>query len=120
MKPEVSIPVALATAAVVVGIHQAMTPSDADSRTVQPGTVGAQMIAGTERAALIASVAVCGGLSLVAKDPTPFYVGGLLAVALSWLNRYSTNVDPSTGRIAGFAPGTGQLMPTRTVVTTEG
>lgn len=120
MKPEVSIPVALATGAVVVGIYSTMTPSDADARTVQPGSVGANMLAGTERTALLASVAACAGISLIAKDPTPFYLGGLLAVGLSWSQRFSTNIDPSTGRIAGKTAGTGQLMPSRTIVTSEG
>ena len=105
MKPEVSIPVALATGAVVVGTYSAMSPSNADQRTVQPGTTGAEMLAGSERTALFVSVGVCGGISLIAKDPIPFVVGGLLAVGLSWAHRYAANVDPSTGKLAASTAG---------------
>jgi hypothetical protein len=104
MKPEVSIPVALATGAVVVGVYQAMSPSNADTRTVEPGSTGAEMLAGSERTALFVAVGVCGGISLIAKDPIPFVVGGLLAVALSWSHRYATNVNPGTNRL-GTAAG---------------
>jgi len=107
MKAEISIPVALATGAVVVGTYQAMTPSNADQRTVAPGTTGAAMLAGSERTALFVSVAICGGISLIAKDPIPFVVGGLLAVGLSWAHRYAANVEPTTGKLAVRSGGTG-------------
>src|SRR5687767_7548407 len=107
MKPDVSIPVALATGAVVVGVFQAMTPTNADQRTVSPGTRGTDILAGSERSAFFVSVGLVGGISLIAKDPVPFWVGGLVAVALAWTHRYAREVDPVSGRLAGLAAGTG-------------
>lgn len=115
MKPEVSIPVALATGAVVVGVYQAMSPNAADVRTVQPGSKGADFLAGSEKTAFFVAVGVCGGISLIAGDPVPFVVGGLLAVALSWSHRYAKEVDPSTGRLAGLVGGSAMQAQVRTV-----
>lgn len=102
LKPEVSIPVALATAAVVYGTYQIALPSIADARSVEADNAH---LAGAERAALFVSVGVAGGISLIAKDPTPFILGGMFAVALSWVHRYANQVDPSTGKLsaAGIA-----------------
>ena len=107
VKPEVSIPVALATGAVVVGVYQTMVPSAADARTVTPGTRGHEFLAGSESAAFYVSVGVVGAISLIARDPVPFWVGGLMAVALSWSHRYARQVDPGTGRLAGLPQSVG-------------
>lgn len=120
LKPEVSIPVALATGAVVVGVYQAMSPSAADARTVPPGSRGADFLAGSEKTAFYVSVGVVGAVSLIAKDPVPFWIGGLVAVALSWSHRYARQIDPQTGRIAGLAGGTGNLQAQRTLVQVAG
>lgn len=120
LKPEVSIPVALATGAVVVGVYQAMTPTSADQKTVNPGSRGADFLAGSEKTAFFVSVAVVGAISLIARDPVPFWVGGGVAVALSWVHRYSTNVDPGTGKLAGLTAGTGQLSASRYTVQVAG
>lgn len=102
MKADVSIPVALATGAVVVGVFQFMQPSAADQRTVQPGSGAEAMLASSETGAFFTSVAIVAGISLIAKDPVPFWVGGLVAVALSWSGRYARNVDPSTNALPGL------------------
>lgn len=101
LKPEVSIPVALATGAVVVGTYQAMTPTNADQRTVTPGSRGADFLAGSEKTAFFVSVGICAAVSLIAKDPVPFWVGGALSVALAWSHRYARELDPATGRLSG-------------------
>lgn len=101
MKADISIPVALATGAVVVGTFQAMTPTNADQRTVTPGSRGADFLAGSEKTAFFVSVGICAGVSLIAKDPVPFWVGGILAVALAWSHRYAREVDPATGKLTG-------------------
>lgn len=95
MKPEVSIPVALATTAVVYGTYQAALPSLADARSIEPDN---DHLASAERQALILAVAVAGGISLISKDATPFIFGGLVAVGLSWMHRWSNQVDERTGR----------------------
>jgi hypothetical protein len=101
MRPEVSIPVALATGGVVVGVYSLMQPSMADQRTVQPTSDQAAMLASTEQNALLVSIGVVGAISLIAKDPAPFWVGGLVAVALSWSGRFSRTVDPATNALPG-------------------
>lgn len=97
MKPEVSIPVAAATMALVYGTYSMALPNLADARTVPAGN---GHLAAAERSALLTSVAVAAGVSLVAKDPVPFILGGLFAVGLSWLHRGANAVDPVSGKIA--------------------
>lgn len=101
MKPEVSIPVALATGGVVVGVYSFMQPTAADQRTVQPNSDQAGMLASSEQTALLVAIGVCGGISLIARDPAPFWVGGLVAVALSWAGRFARTVDPATNALPG-------------------
>jgi hypothetical protein len=120
LKPEVSIPVALATGAVVIGVYSAMSPTSADQRTVTPGSRGAEFLAGSEKTAFAVSIGVVAAISLIAKDPVPFWVGGGMAVALSWVHRYSREVDPGTGKLAGLKAGTGALQGTRYEVQVAG
>jgi hypothetical protein len=101
VKPEVSIPVALATGAVVVATYSFMQPTAADQRTVQPNSDQAAMLASSEQTALLVSIGVCAGISLIARDPAPFWVGGLVAVALSWSGRFARTVDPATNALPG-------------------
>ena len=96
LRAEVSIPVALGTAAIVYGVYQLSLPSMADARAVQPNSAD---LASAERQALVLSAGVAGGVALLAKDSTPFIVGGLFAVALSWLHRHCNQIDSTTQRI---------------------
>lgn len=120
MKPEVSIPVALATGAVVVGVFQAMSPSQADARTVPPGSRGADFLAGAEKTAFYVSVGLVAAISLIAKDPVPFWVGGGMSVVMAWTHRYAREIDPATGRLGGLTGGTGQLQGARYEVQAAG
>jgi hypothetical protein len=117
LKAEVSVPVALATGAVVVGTYQMLSPSMADVRTVPPGTPGDAHLASSERTALLVAVGIAGGISLIAKDPVPFWVGGGIAVALSWIHRYARTVDPMTSKLP---TGSQQLVGSRYVVQAAG
>lgn len=101
MRPEVSIPVALATGGVVVAVYSFMQPNAADQRTVQPASDQAAMLASSEQSALLVSIGVVAGISLIAKDPAPFWIGGLVAVALSWSGRFARTVDPATNALPG-------------------
>lgn len=96
MKAEVSIPVALGTAAVVFGVYQLALPTVADVRAEDPDDPA---LARAERTALILSATVAGGIALLANDATPFIVGGLFAVLLSWAHRHANMLDPSTQRV---------------------
>lgn len=96
LKAEISIPVALGTAALVWGIYQAALPTVSDARGVEPNNPDLQ--AG-ERTALLLAVGVAGGISILAKDSTPFIVAGLLAVTLSWVHRHANQVNSETQQI---------------------
>jgi hypothetical protein len=109
LKPEVSVPVALATGGVVFGIYNLALPTLADSRAVEANN---DDLRAAENTALWASVVVCGGVALLANDPTPFVVGGLMAVALSWMHRHARAVDPSTGGITQAVTGGIMRAPT--------
>lgn len=96
MKAEVSIPVALATAGVVWGVYQLALPSLADARAIEPDS---RDLSSAERQALVVSVGVASGIALLAKDSTPFIVGGLFAVAMSWCHRHSNMINSQTQTI---------------------
>ena len=96
MRAEISIPVALGTAAVVWGVYQLALPSMADCRAEDPND---KNIASAERSALVVSTIVSGGIALLAADVTPFVVGGITACLLSWSYRHHNMTDPTTQAI---------------------
>jgi hypothetical protein len=77
-------------------VYQIALPPIADARAVEPNN---RDLAMGERTALLLAVGVAGGISILAKDSTPFIVSGLLAVALSWSHRHANQVDTSTQKI---------------------
>jgi len=96
LKPEVSLPVALATGTVVYTIYNQGLPGRADVSVGQPGDETIEQV--RKQNAWMAA-AVVGGVSLIAKDPTVFIVGGTMVVALDWLTRYANFRNPLTGRV---------------------
>jgi hypothetical protein len=94
LEPSASIGVGLATAGLVLAIHSQATPSMADIRVASPND---DHIDGSERAASWLSVAIVSGVSLLAKDPTIFIIGGATVVAIAWWTRYGNSVNPLTG-----------------------
>lgn len=101
MRAEVSIPVALATMAVVYATYDLASPPLADVRTIAPGSPGDVMVGNSERTALLTSAGVAAAISLIARDPVPFWFGAGFAVVLSWTHRKARVTDPTTGRVAG-------------------
>jgi hypothetical protein len=99
LKAEISVPVALATAALVWGIYQTALPPLADARSVEADN---EDLRGAENTALWLATATAAGVALVSGDPTPFYFGGLLAVGLSWSHRHARALDPNTGKLGGW------------------
>jgi len=96
VKAEVSIPVALATVGAVWGVYQLALPPMADVRALEPNNPDH---ASAERTALILSAGVAGGIALLARDATPFIVGGLFAVALSWVHRHCNQINSTTQQL---------------------
>jgi hypothetical protein len=105
LKREVSLGVGLATAALVWGVYNTALPSIADVRVGAPGD---RDIAASERTATWTAAAAVAGISLLAKDPTVFVLGGSMVVALAWWHRHSNQYNPSTG--GAFTPSSADVM----------
>lgn len=93
MKPEVSIGVGLATAAVVYGVYNIAMPTVADVRNAAPND---KDIEAAEKTAAWTAAAVVAGISLIAKDATVFVIGGGMTVILSWWFKHGNQVNPET------------------------
>jgi hypothetical protein len=115
LKPEVSLGVALATATVVYGIYQNATPPLADIRSLESGNTDIQ---GAERQATWTAAAVVAGISLLAKDPTIFVVGGTAVVVMAWSHRHADTVDVITKRASPVMPKLGDIGSTPSGITT--
>lgn len=97
LKPEISVMAALATGAVVYGVFQTSLPSVTDIRAAEQGSEDVQ---NSERAATWEAAALVGAISLIAKDPTIFIVGGAMTVILAWKYRHADMVNPLTHKAA--------------------
>jgi hypothetical protein len=97
LKPEVSLPVALATGALVYTIYnRGMGASTLDLRGATQGDGAADA---TRRQNAYLAAAVVSGISLLAKDATVFIIGGAMLVGLDWMTRNAIWTDPATGRL---------------------
>jgi hypothetical protein len=96
LRPEVSLPIALATGAVVYGVYATHLPNVAESKLTMPGN---QHLSSSRRTATWTAAAIVGGISLLAKDPTIFIVGGTMVVVLDIVNRHANVVSPATGQM---------------------
>lgn len=94
LKPEASLTVGLATAAMVYGVYLNALPTVMD---VRENEVDSDAVASAEKTAAWTSAAVVGGVSLLAKDPTVFVIGGSMVIALSWWFKHANNVNPDFG-----------------------
>lgn len=94
LQREASLGVGLATAAMVWGVYQAALPSVVDERVSQPGDAE---LASTERAATWTAAAIVSGVSLIAKDPTVFVIGGIMVIGLAFWHRHANYHSASTG-----------------------
>lgn len=100
LKPEASISVGLATAVLVYGTYQVTLPSVADVRVSSQDDPD---IDSARKVAAWTSAGVVSAISLVAKDPTVFVIGGAMVVALDVAYRYADAVHPSLKKVAGSA-----------------
>lgn len=94
LKPEVSLPVALSTAAIVAGVFMNAEPPVADVRTAPKGH---PEIATSTKAAAWMSATIVGAVSLIAKDPTVFIIGGGMIVGMTWWYNHANEVNPEWG-----------------------
>lgn len=108
LKPEVSIGTGLGVAGIVFAIYANATPHIADIRAAEPGN---QDIDASRKMAAWTSVGVVSAISLIAKDPTVFVVGGGMVVAMDWWHRHANLVNPETGKAATLPAGPDQYAP---------
>lgn len=90
LKPNENLMLAAAVGAVVYGTYNIALPTLADTRGLQGNMPD---IDKAEKAATWASVAVVSGISLLAKSPEVFVVGGLMTIGLSWSFKHASKVD---------------------------
>jgi hypothetical protein len=97
LKPEFSVGTGVAVGALVYGIYQNALPTVADIRSLDAQNTDLDK---AERSATWLSAAVVAGVSLIARDPTVFIIGGTMTVALAWMHRHANAVNPLTGLAA--------------------
>lgn len=90
LKPNESLTLAAATGAVVYGTYNLMLPTVADTRALPGNTPD---IDSSEKVATWTCVGVVAGISLLAKSPEVFVVGGLMTIALAWTYKHASKVD---------------------------
>jgi hypothetical protein len=102
LKPEISLGLAAATAALVWGIFQGHMPATADMRSNPPNASVESM----RKVATVEAIVVVSGISLLAKDPTIFIVGGSMVAIESWIRLHAQQVNPGTNKVAPAPTGT--------------
>lgn len=101
LKPEASIGVGLATAAVVFAVFAKALPSTADVRSLDKDNVDIQR---AERQATWTAAGIVAGISLLAKDATIFVIGGATTLVMAWSHRHADQVDNTTKMARALAP----------------
>lgn len=95
LKPEVSLGVGLATAAIVGAVYFNATPTLAEVRVGRPGD---EDLEAARKVAAWTSAGVVAAISLLSKDSTVFVLGAGMTVALDWWYRHANAVDPRSGK----------------------
>lgn len=93
-KPEVSLGLGLGVATLVIGVHASRLPDAASQRVGEPGDVNLEAV---RRQNSWIAAGIVSGVSLLAKDPTIFIMGGLTIVAIDWVTRINNWNDPVSG-----------------------
>lgn len=98
LKPDQSIIATLAVMTATYAIYSNGLPSIADIRTAQPQNGD---IESSERSSAWMAAGVVGIVSILAKDPTVFILGGATVIGLSWWYRHANMVNPDIGKAVG-------------------
>lgn len=100
LAPTASLGMSLATLAVVQAIYSNATSPLNDIRSLDKNNTD---VNASERAATWLAAGVVGGISLLAKDPTIFTIGGIGVIAMAWMHRHADQVDNVTNSATGYA-----------------
>lgn len=101
LRPEASVGVGLATAALVASIYSRHLPTSADLRVADQGDPDAES---ARKQAMWASAGVVAAISLMTKDPTIFVIGGAMTVAIDWADRVDIWTNPFTKSARDLGP----------------
>lgn len=101
LKPNESLMASAAVVTAVYATYQMALPPLVDER-VAP--VGDADLAASERVATFTAAGLVSVVSLLAKDPTIFVLGGLTVIVLSWSHKHANQVNPLTGRASTVEP----------------
>lgn len=104
LKPEGSLMLGAAVAAMVYGVYSYGLPNVAEIHATQANDHNVE--AGRKKSAWTSAVVV-SGVSLIARDKTIFVLGGAVLIALDWHARHANAADPDTGRLVdqnGYVP----------------
>ncbi len=110
LKPNEEIMTSAAVLAVVYGIFEMQAPNLADVRASKPNGPAAANVHTSVKGAAWEATAVVAGISLLAKSPTIFVVGGLATSALAWHYYHANTVNPATNKSAAGAMAGGGTM----------
>jgi hypothetical protein len=95
LKPEASVIGGLAVGALVIGIHQQATPSQADLQTLPAGTPDMDR---ANKTATWMSVIAVSGISLLARDPGIFLIGATVTIGMKLWSDHSIFTESVMGR----------------------
>ena len=95
-KPEVSLGLGLASAAVAYAMFSHAMPAQADIRVARPGD---EHLETTRKQAAWVAAGTVAAISLLAKDATIFIIGGTTVVILDWMTRVNNWTNPLSGRV---------------------
>jgi hypothetical protein len=79
-----------------------LLPTATDVKAVEPDNPD---IESSRKTATIVALGICGAISLIAKDPGLFIIGGAGAVGLSYVFAHANMVNPLTGKVGAVIKG---------------
>ena len=104
LKPENSLVIGLATAALVYGIYTVNLPNTASVRASKANN---QHIDSARKTATWEAAGIVAGVAILAHDPTVFVIGGATLIAIDFAHRIANSTDSVTGQISGSVASTG-------------
>lgn len=108
LKPNESILGGLALLTVDYATFQVMLPNATDLKQVEPFN---RDVESSRKTATIVAMGICAGISLLARDPGLFVIGGGGAVLMSFLFAHADSVSPITGKVATTVRGGLSVVP---------
>jgi hypothetical protein len=97
LKPQESLATGAALAFGIIALYDHFMPNIADQKAA-PANLN--VLDKARFHATIVACAIVGGVSVLAKDPTIFVIGGTTVVALDFAHRHANAVNPATQQVA--------------------